>query len=77
MRIAAIHNHDSIVLSAFGCGAFRNPPKHMAELFHSVFLEKEFLNKFNNIVFAIISDHNSGKEHNPEGNFLPFEREFK
>jgi uncharacterized protein (TIGR02452 family) len=77
LRIAAQHNHDSIVLSAFGCGAFRNPPKHMAELFHSVFLEKEFINKFKVIVFAIISDHHSGKAHNPEGNLKPFEREFE
>jgi len=77
LRIAAIHNHDSVVLSAFGCGAFRNPPKHMAELFHSVLIEKEFVNKFKVIVFAIISDHNSGKAHNPEGNLIPFIREFK
>lgn len=33
LSIGLDHGHDSIVLSAFGCGAFRNPPEHIAELF--------------------------------------------
>ena len=33
LSIGLDHGHDSIVLSAFGCGAFRNPPEHMADLF--------------------------------------------
>ncbi len=76
LRIAGLHNHDSLVLSAFGCGAFRNPPGHMAELFHQIFDKDEFKYSFKTIVFTIISDHNTGKEHNPEGNLLPFLREF-
>jgi uncharacterized protein (TIGR02452 family) len=60
------------VLGAFGCGAFRNPPRHMAELFKEVFQEREFQNRFPFVIFAILSDHNSWKEHNPEGNVLPF-----
>ena len=31
---------------------------------------------FKKVVFAIFDDHNAGKKHNPEGNFLPFERCF-
>ena len=75
-RIALRHRHDSLVLGAWGCGAFCNPPKHIAELFHEVLNEKEFKNKFRKIVFAIIEDHNSRKAHNPEGNLLPFQKEF-
>ena len=75
-RIALRHRHDSLVLGAWGCGAFRNPPKHIAALFHEVLNEKEFKNKFRKIVFAIIEDHNSRKAHNPEGNLLPFQKEF-
>lgn len=33
--------HDSVVLSAFGCGVFGNPPKHIAQLFAEV-LRKDF-----------------------------------
>jgi len=77
LRIAINNGHDSAVLSAFGCGAFGNPPKHMAELFHEVFHEDEFRNKMKLIVFSIIDDHNARKAHNPEGNILPFLREFE
>lgn len=76
-RIALRHRHDSLVLGAWGCGAFCNPPRHMARLFHEVMREREFKNKFKKIVFAIIEDHNSRKAHNPEGNLLPFQREFQ
>jgi uncharacterized protein (TIGR02452 family) len=72
LRIAAIHNHESLVLSAFGCGAFANPPGHVALLFKEVFDEDEFKNRFRLVVFSIIDDHNSWKVQNPEGNVLPF-----
>jgi len=72
LRIAGKYKHDCLVLGAFGCGAFANPPNHMAELFKEVFLEKEFNKKFKSIVFSIFEDHNSNKRHNPNGNVLPF-----
>ncbi len=77
VRIGLAHQHDALVLSAFGCGAFRTPPKHMASLFREVFEEDEFKNKFKAIVFAIIDDHNAWKVHNPEGNILPFLKTFE
>lgn len=76
-RIALINGHDAIVLGALGCGAFRNPPRHVARLFHEVIEEKEFKNKFKSLYFAILDDHNSHQAHNPEGNFFPFYEEFK
>jgi uncharacterized protein (TIGR02452 family) len=72
LRIAGKYNHECLILGAFGCGAFANPPNHMAELFKRVFFEEEFKGKFKNIVFSIFEDHNSGREHNPNGNVLPF-----
>lgn len=36
LRIARSNGHDSIVLSAFGCGAFRNPPREIAGIFQEV-----------------------------------------
>ncbi|GBU26866.1 hypothetical protein R84B8_00381 [Treponema sp. R8-4-B8] len=72
LRIAGKYKHDCLVLGAFGCGAYANPPNHMAELFKEVLLENEFIKKFKIIVFSIFEDHNSNKRHNPNGNVLPF-----
>eukprot|EP00416_Gambierdiscus_australes_P044268 CAMPEP_0171106478 /NCGR_PEP_ID=MMETSP0766_2-20121228/64818_1 /TAXON_ID=439317 /ORGANISM="Gambierdiscus australes, Strain CAWD 149" /LENGTH=327 /DNA_ID=CAMNT_0011567567 /DNA_START=55 /DNA_END=1038 /DNA_ORIENTATION=+ len=61
-----------LILSAFGCGAFGNPPKVVAELFHRALQRMPF----RKAVFCIIDDHNAGHEHNPRGNVRPFQEEF-
>jgi uncharacterized protein (TIGR02452 family) len=71
LRIGLLHGHDAIVLGAWGCGAFRNPPEHMAGLFHEVLREPEFAGKYRVVRFAVIEDHNSR-----HSNFAPFDREF-
>lgn len=76
-RIGLAHGHDSLVLGALGCGAFRNPPRHVARLFHEVMKEREFRHQYRRIVFAILDDHNARQSHNPEGNYKPFADEFK
>jgi uncharacterized protein (TIGR02452 family) len=70
LRIARTNGHTTLVLSAFGCGAFRNPPHHMALIFQEVLTEPEFLHAFDTIVFAVINDHNSN------GNYEAFKRVF-
>ena len=75
-RIALHHGHDAIVLGAWGCGAFKNPPQHIAKLFHQVMDEEEFCNRFKKIVFAIIDRKNIDFRHSKVGNFLPFLEEF-
>ena len=70
-RIALSHGHDSMVLGAFGCGAFKNPPAEMARLFHEVMDETEFKDRFKLITFSIIENHNS---HN--ANLNAFRKEF-
>ncbi len=77
LRIGARHDHADLVLSAFGCGAFRNPPQHIARLFRETLAEAEFEGVFRRIAFAVIDDHNAGHQHNPEGNFIPFARELQ
>ena len=62
---------DIVLLSAFGCGAFKNPPRDVAEVFHEV-LTTEFHSVFSKIIFCIFDDHNGRRQHNPEGNFKPF-----
>ena len=76
LRIGLRHGHDSLVLGALGCGAYRNPPSHIAKLFHEVFEEPEFKNKYRLISFAILDDHNTHQAQNPEGNYKPFADEF-
>jgi uncharacterized protein (TIGR02452 family) len=68
--IAHHHKHDCLVLSALGCGAFKNPPGHVASIFKSVILQ--YAGFFDKIYFAIVDDHNTGNKINPKGNFLPF-----
>ena len=73
LAVALTHGHDSLVLSAWGCGAFRNPPRHVAKLFKEVLSEEDFLNRFKHISFAIIDDNNARRG---EGNFRPFKEVF-
>ncbi|NGX36986.1 MAG: hypothetical protein K1000chlam2_00132 [Chlamydiae bacterium] len=63
--------HDCVVLTAFGCGAFKNKPEEVAKIYKEV-IDTKFKEIFKNITFAIIEDHNSKKEHNPNGNVKPF-----
>jgi len=76
-RIGMANFHDSLVLSAMGCGAFANPPAHIAKLFHQVIEEDEFKNRFKLIDFAILDGYRTGLWHNPDGNFAPFRKEFE
>lgn len=47
------NNVDAIILGAFGCGAFHNPPKVVAKAFKTVLLEKRYSNAFYNVIFAV------------------------
>jgi uncharacterized protein (TIGR02452 family) len=76
LNLAIYWENDSIVLGAFGCGAFANPPEDVAKLFKEVLEEPEYRDKFEKIVFAVLDDGNSHREHNPRGNYLPFAETF-
>jgi uncharacterized protein (TIGR02452 family) len=65
-NIALQQGHDSIVLSAFGCGAFKCPSDHVARMFRAVI--QQFAGCFSEIHFAIVDDHNS----HGIGNFRAF-----
>ena len=75
-NIALQQGNDSLVLGAFGCGAFGTPPKAMAKLFHEVMDEDFYKNKFKVVAFAILNTNSNFKKHNPQGNFQPFKDEF-
>lgn len=65
-RIGLINGHDSLVLGAFGCGAFKTPPEQVATLFKEVSVETEFYNKYKGLFFAILD------KKGPKGKFAPF-----
>lgn len=59
---AAIDNGvEVIILGAFGCGAFKNPPEVVAEAFHEVIDENGYADNFKKIVFAIKCNPNNTK----------------
>ena len=66
---------DTIIASAFGCGAFGNPPQEVAQIWKDAVL-KVPRHRIRQVIFAIKDDHNAGKSHNPRGNFVPFEECF-
>lgn len=64
-------NIETVILGAFGCGAFKNPPAHMAEIMMDI-IQNEYPHAFKKVVFSVMKDSGDGNEHNPEGNFKPF-----
>lgn len=70
LRMAASKGHTMLVLGAMGCGAFRNPPKEIANCWMEVLGETEFGGGwFKEVWFAVFDRRN-------EGNFEVFEGRF-
>ena len=53
LSVAQAHGHDSLVLGAWGCGAFGNDGHQMAALFHQA-LHQDFQGAFKEVTFAIV-----------------------
>ena len=71
--VAAAHARCEVVLlSAFGCGAYRNPPQVVARLFS----QELPWTKLERVIFCIKEDGNSGRVWNPIGNCESFRRWF-
>ncbi len=69
LTIGILHGHDSIVLGAWGCGAFGNDSSEIARLFKDA-LEKNFKGAYRRVIFAIL-------DWSAEKRFIgPFERYF-
>ena len=50
-EIAAANENDVLILGAFGCGAFRNPPEIVAKVFNTVM--QDYLCYFDTIEYAV------------------------
>ncbi len=69
---AAIDNEvEVLVLGAFGCGAFNNPPQIVADAFREVLLQTRYRKAFEEVIFAIKKSTNRSSL-----NFQAFERNF-
>ncbi len=64
-----------LILGAFGCGAFKNPPDVVAAAFHEVIEENRYTEQFAKIVFAIKSTV-SGDALEPCLNITAFKKAF-
>ena len=67
--VALAHDHDSLVLGAWGCGAFKNDPTMVAQAFAEV--AAQYDGQFDLLLFAVLD---VGLK---QGNFEPFARQFK
>ena len=70
LQIAALHGHDSVVLGASGCGAWKCPPEHVAEIFRDVIAECH--GAFRLVAFAIKRVPTAGER--STSNFETFSR---
>lgn len=74
-EVAVSKNIECLVLGAWGCGVYANPPAHIALLF------KQVINEYNGLIkeiyFAIPGDLDMYSHHNPNGNLQPFANCFR
>ncbi len=61
LEVAIIERNDTIILGAFGCGAFRNDPKIVAKAAANVI--PDYLHAFRNIEFAIYCPPNDDRNY--------------
>lgn len=61
LSVAAWHGVESLVLGAFGCGAFRNPPEVVAAAYKEVL--EEFEGHFYNVEFAVYCRDGETRNH--------------
>lgn len=61
IALAIYHQHDVLVLGAFGCGVFKNNPKDVAKYFKEVLNHPKYKGQFKEVVFAVYdsSEHKS------------------
>ena len=53
LRVAEKYGYKEVVLGAWGCGAFGNPPEKVAEYFRTVLVDEGYREFFDEICFAI------------------------
>lgn len=59
LQTAHYHGLDTLVLGAWGCGAFYNPPTDVALLFKELLVDGEFRGVFRHVSFAVLEPRGS------------------
>ena len=59
ISMASQNGVKNLIVGAWGCGVFNNDPTTMSQYFGEVLVGEGYSVDFDNIVFAIINDHNS------------------
>ena len=55
IECAIENNIDNLILGAFGCGAFANPPQLISKIFKKILIDEEYYKYFENVHFAIFT----------------------
>jgi uncharacterized protein (TIGR02452 family) len=53
IKVAIANGTDHLVLGAFGCGVFKNPPELVADIMYKYLVDKEYGNYFKQVTFAM------------------------
>ncbi len=61
LDVAILEGADTVILGAFGCGAFKNNPEIVARAYHNVI--REYLHAFKNIEFAVYCSPRSSRNY--------------
>jgi uncharacterized protein (TIGR02452 family) len=69
IQVAKKYNHNTIIFGAMGCGAWQNPPHHVAAIFRKVLAEYDGV--VDNYIFAILKNYNNDDD-DSENNFDAF-----
>ena len=71
VSIPANHGVKNLVLGAWGCGVYKNDPEKMSGYFNDILIGEGYHSLYDNIIFAVINDHNSAGN-----NFEVFNKSF-
>ncbi len=75
-KIGLDNGHDSLVLGAFGCGAFNLNPSTVAGIFCDILEDDEFRNMYKAVYFAILERPSTSEPTGAVGKFASFYKYF-
>lgn len=56
LALFAEKKNKNLILGAYGCGVFRNDPELIADYWHELLYDENFISYFDNIIFAVLDN---------------------